>query len=88
MFDTILSGCDDIRQYPSKWFGSQCEVMRVPDMEVASCVQTIHTILVVNAGHVPHKEMTNQYPTTWFFMSPLIVLHHAPGILDDTLLRQ
>ena len=54
MFDAILSGCDGIRQYPSKWLGGQCEVMRIPDMEVASCVQTIHTILVVNAGHVPH----------------------------------
>ena len=46
MFDTILSGCDGIRQRSSKWSGNQCGVMRVPDLEFASCVQAIRTILL------------------------------------------
>ena len=46
MFDTILSGCDGIRQHPSKWSGNQCDVMKIPDMEFASPVQAILSILL------------------------------------------
>ena len=73
MFDTILSGCDGIRQQSIKWSGNQCGVMRVPDMECASLVQALLTILLCmqeQCWTMSCTEMTNQYPTTWSVYHP------------------
>lgn len=89
MFDTILSGCDGIRQYPSKWFGNHCEVMRIPDMEYASPVQAIRTILIVYAGQLcPTPRDDEPIPDDLVLYVTPIALSDAPLYLDDILLRQ
>ena len=68
MSDTILSGCDSIRQLPNIWSDHQCHVLMlgISDMELMSTVQAIHTILVCECRTFKpcfSEEMTKSAPT-------------------------